>query len=210
MGCVSFRLGQSGRTRCDNDRAISQEPRKTQHNTTFSMRRSRTRCGSMSRSDEEQRQLLRGSDSSIHRSDSERIHLLHHNKQSQLESKNFFSNTWHTRTFKLVQAPSRTFLLRFDGQQLRGVSAVTPQTKVEKINERELLITSLEPNWTYHLRATNGDERDSWVERLQTAVVDDNTIVTHPFFELQSKDPFTRTWHSTLFDPWQCGPSLAT
>ena len=93
--------------------------------------------------------------------------------QSDVQLKNALSLTWHRRSIELVAAGSRLFILRSLGARLRGVSMLTPGTKITRENLQELRIASLEPSQSYYVRfgdkecEVDSRERAEWLEMLR-------------------------------------------
>ena len=89
--------------------------------------------------------------------------------ESEVECKNAISLTWHRRTVRLMRAGGRCFILRKMGTKLRGVAVVSKDTKADEEGSHELRIPSLRPEQCYHLRFTDSQERDKWLDIIRRA-----------------------------------------
>ena len=79
---------------------------------------------------------------------------------------------WNKRKFAIYT--NNTFR-RYDGDELRQISAITPSTVVTKVGSLEFTVSFIqrqsgEVNLHYHLRATSSHARDQWVHMLLSRI----------------------------------------
>ena len=74
---------------------------------------------------------------------------------------------WKKRVFALYADFS---FCRYDGVELRHSAAITQATSVSKQGVREFVLSFVQPELRYHIRATSADQRDCWVAALQSCI----------------------------------------
>jgi hypothetical protein len=95
--------------------------------------------------------------------------------EAELETKRLaLSFLWKNRIFALFRD---LCFCRYKGTQLCHTATITQTTSVTKQGSREFVLTFMQPELRYHIRATTSEQRDRWADALQSCITRASALV---------------------------------